>query len=550
MSLFPYARTASVSIEFLEIGAAWIEPCRFRRLNETIVFCGGKEMPASVAREGGSGARERIFERSVEDLQRELECGTLTSEDLVRYFLARIRVYDGAVNSIITENPLALDEARRLDRERKAGKIRGPLHGIPIVLKDIYDTRDMETTSGALAFKGLRPKKDAFVVSKLRSAGAIFIGKANLTELARNGMTVSSMGGQTLNPYDLTRTPGGSSGGTGAAVAMNFAVAGTGSDTVNSIRSPSSANSLVGIRATRGLVSRHGISPSSDWQDMAGPIARTVADAALLLSVMAGYDPEDRSTEALRGRAPEDYTKYLREGAFRGKRIALLTRCVGEDPDVTRVVREAVRDISSLGATVVEADIPEFDLAALREKNDVQLWEQVPGLDRYLAEKGGLAPVKSTREYFETGLMTPCIVDEFREMLAVERPLEQPEYRARLERNKRLREFVTRYMAEHGVDAFLYPLQSVLAVRTDDPLGQHDRNGLMASVAGLPAVDLPGGFSRPSSTAPIGVPIGIEFMAEPFSEPKLVSLAYSFEQATRHRRPPAGFPDLDFSSAG
>ena len=137
-----------------------------------------------------------------------------------------------------------------------------------------------------------------------------------------------------------------------------------------------------------------------------------------------------------------------------------------------------------------------------------------------------------------------------REMLAVERPLEQPEYRARLERNKRLREFVTRYMAEHGVDAFLYPLQSVLAVRTDDPLGQHDRNGLMASVAGLPAVDLPGGFSRPSSTAPIGVPIGIEFMAEPFSEPKLVSLAYSFEQATRHRRPPAGFPDLDFSSAG
>lgn len=189
-------------------------------------------------------AAELEFEKSASELQKEMEAGKLTSVQLVKYYLKRIRVYDGVVNAFITINPNALKEAERLDKERASGKLEGPLHGIPIVLKDNYDTYDMKTTSGALAFKDLQPAKDAFTVDKLRKAGAIFMGKVNLTEIANHGMTISSMGGQTLNPYDFTRTPGGSSGGTGAAVASNFAVMGTGSDTVNSIRSPSSANSL------------------------------------------------------------------------------------------------------------------------------------------------------------------------------------------------------------------------------------------------------------------------------------------------------------------
>ena len=495
-----------------------------------------------------SEANDNIFEKSVAQLQQELQDGKLTSEDLVKYYLTRIKVYDGAINSMITVNPKALDEAKRLDKERKAGKIEGPLHGIPIVLKDNYDTYDMQTTSGALAFKGLMPPKDAFTVDKLRKAGAIFIGKANLTEIARHGMTVSSMGGQTLNPYDLTRTPGGSSGGTGAAVAANFAVMGTGSDTVNSIRSPSSANSLVGIRPTKGLVSRTGISPCSDFQDMGGPIARSVSDAALMLSVMAGYDPADKSTEVIKDKATEDYTKYLTEGAFKGKTIALITNNMGSDPDVMKVVNQAVADVKALGANVIDVDIPELYLPSLIKNNDVQKWEQVPDLDKYLASEGAAAPVKTTQEYFDTGLMTPSIVEDFKGKLAVKDPLNQPEYKERLEKNKQLRQFVIDYMQKNKIDAFMYPLQGVLVVKTTEPKGQYARNGLMASVTGLPAIDVPGGFSKPDDTAPLGVPVGIEFMAEPFSEPKLISLGYSYEQATHHRKAPTGFPDLDFDS--
>ena len=490
--------------------------------------------------------KARIFERSAFELLAQMEQGVLTSEVLTEYYLTRIKVYDGVLNSFITVNPRALDEARQLDAERRAGRIRGVLHGLPIVLKDNYDTCDMPTTSGALAFKDLRPKRDAFTVQKLRQAGALILGKTNLTELARHGMSISSMGGQTLNPYDLTRTPGGSSGGTGAAVAANFAVMGTGSDTMNSIRSPASACSLVGIRPTKGLVSRSGICPCSDWQDTGGPIARCVSDAALMLGVMAGYDPEDQSTEIIKDRPAEDYTKALKKGAFAGRTIAVITNNLGSSPEVLKVVEDAVRDIKRLGARILECDIPELDLSKLIKEHDVQEWEQVPDLDRYLAKEGDAAPVKNTQEYFDTGLMTPSLVEDFRKKLLIRDPLHQPEYLARLEKNKQLREFVIGYMLKNKIDAFMYPLQQVLAVKTTEPKGQYGRNGHMASVTGLPAIDVPGGFSKPDATASLGVPVGIEFMAEPFSESKLIALAYSFEQATHHRRPPLAFQELDF----
>lgn len=493
-------------------------------------------------------ADDLCFEKSVAQLQDEFNSGKLSSVQLVDYYLKRIKVYDGVINSMITINPKAMAEAKRLDDERAHGHIEGPLHGIPIVLKDNYDTFDMPTTSGALAFKDLVPAKDAFTVEKLRKAGAIFIGKSNLTEIANHGMTISSMGGQTLNPYDLTRTPGGSSGGTGAAVAANFAVMGTGSDTVNSIRSPSSANSLVGIRPTKGLVSRTGISPCSDFQDMGGPIARSVEDAAVMLKVMAGYDAEDKSTEIIKERQLDDYSKALKKGSLKGKRLGLITNNMGNDPAVMGVLNQAVADLKKLGAEVVDADIPELFLPKLIKEHDVQKWEQARDLDAYLKREGDAAPVKNTKEYVATGLLTASIVDDFKMKSAVIDPDNDPEYQARIKKNLALRDFVVDYMHKHDLDAFVYPLQGVLVVKTTEPKGQYARNGLMASVTGLPAIDVPGGFSKPDDTAPLGVPVGIEFMAEPFSESKLIGMAFDYEQATKHRKAPEGLPDLDFSS--
>ena len=489
-----------------------------------------------------------FFEKSIPELTAGMNDGSLSSEELTRYYLRRIKVYDGCLNAMITVNPASIKEARDKDAQRAAGKATGLLHGIPLVLKDNYDTKDMRTTSGALAFKNLHPHRDAFIVKKLREAGAVILGKTNLTEMANHGMTISSMGGQTLNPYDLTRTPGGSSGGTGAAVAANFATAGTGSDTVNSIRSPSSANSLVGIRPTRGLVSRTGISPCSDLQDQGGPIARSVTDAAILLGVMAGFDPADASTTVMKNKTVPDYRKALKKDGAKGRKLALLTTNLGHDPDVLRVMENAVRDFEALGATVTRADIPELLISDLLKNNDVQLWEQRTVLDRYLKELGEDAPVKNTGECAATGLLTPSVARDMERKSAIIDPNAYPEYKARLAKNARLHDFIVRYMCDNRIDAFLYPLQSILVVHTNDSRGQAGRNGLMASVTGLPAITLPGGFSSVTPSAPLGVPIGVELMGAPFSEELLIGMGYAYEQATGHRIPPAAFPDLDFSS--
>ncbi|MDR2055225.1 MAG: hypothetical protein LBQ10_05085 [Desulfovibrio sp.] len=488
------------------------------------------------------------YEKTISDLAGDLKSGRVTSAGLVRYYLARIKVYDGVLNALITVNPNALKEAERLDAMRARGQVAGPLHGIPIILKDNYNTHDMVTTSGARAFAKLQPKTDAFTVARLREAGAVIIAKANLTELARHGMSVSSMIGQTLNPYDLTRTPGGSSGGTGAAIAANFAAAGTGSDTVNSIRSPASANSLVGLRPTRGLVSRAGISPCSSFQDQGGPITRTVADAAVLLNVMAGYDPADETTEAIRGRTLPDYTKSLRGDGLKNKKLVLLTTNLGNDPEVTKVVRQAAADLKKLGARIVEMDVPELHVPTLIRDNDVQQWEQKTDLDKYLAALGRAAPVKNTEKYVATGLLTPSIAQDMAKKAAEKDPEKNPEYLARLKKNAVLRTFVENLMRENSIDAFLYPLQTILAVQTNDPRGQAGRNGLMASVTGLPAITLPGGFSAPTESAPLGIPVGVELMGRPFSEEALIHMGHTYEQATKRRKAPLSVPDLDFTS--
>ena len=296
-----------------------------------------------MAKDAGAQNSVKPFpldEATISDVHAAYKSGALTSVKLVKAYLERIRACDQAgpkLNVVIFLNPRALEEAAALDEHfRKTGKFVGPLHGIPVLLKDNINTKDMPTTGGSLSLAGYIPATDAAVTQKLRRAGAIILAKVNLHEFATWGETVSSIQGQTLNPYDLTRTPGGSSGGTGAGVAANFAIAGLGTDTVNSIRSPASANSVVGIRPTLGLVSRAGIIPYSFTQDAAGPLARSVTDAAKMLNVLVGYDPDDPATAWSVGNTEEDYTKFLKANGVLGKRIGVLRSFFGTAPHQRR----------------------------------------------------------------------------------------------------------------------------------------------------------------------------------------------------------------------
>src|SRR5712675_2697050 len=308
----------------------------------------------------------RLMETSITDIHKAMLAGTLTCHNLVQQYLDRIHAYDQqgpAINSMLYINPAILRQADAMDEEFQRSHKLKPLGCVPIVLKDNFDTADMPTTAGSLMMKGAQPDKDAFAVKKLRDAGALILGKANLQEFASGGISVSSLGGQVKNPYDLTRTPGGSSGGTATAVAANFAAAGTGSDTGGSIRSPSSANSLVGLRPTRGLISRDGIVPVSFTQDTIGPMTRTVADTARILDVMAGYDPSDPVTAFSVGNIPKTYTAFLQNG-FKGARLGVLTTLFGSGPEyeeVNQVMGKAILAMKEQGAVIVRVEDPSLD---------------------------------------------------------------------------------------------------------------------------------------------------------------------------------------------
>jgi Asp-tRNA(Asn)/Glu-tRNA(Gln) amidotransferase A subunit family amidase len=487
-----------------------------------------------------------LDEGSVRSIHAALAARQVTCAQIVRHYLDRIDAYDDrgpAVNAIIAVNPRAMDTAAQMDRLDAATRARRPLHCIPVVLKDNFHTADMPTTAGSVTFARLQTPDDGFVVKKLRDAGAIIIAKANLHELARAGTSVSSLGGQTKNPYDLTRTPGGSSGGTGAAIAANFGVLGTGSDTGQSIRSPSSANSLVGLRATRGLVSRNGVIPFSTTQDEAGPMTRTVEDAARMLDVMAGYDPGDPITAFSAGHVPATYTAGLTAGGLKGARIGLLTDFIGSDPihqDVNRVVDAAVAKMTAMGATVVRVSIPDLD--ALTRGLSLMSFEFKAAFDAYLAGLGSAAPVKSLAEFLARAEFHPSMRRVLEADQQVVNGTASPEYQQMINRRTLLRQAVMTVIAANRLDAILYPHQKRLVV----PIGedQAERNGILGNSTGFPALTFPGGFSPPTPTAPIGVPVGLELLGPEWSEPTLFKLAYAFEQATRARKPPAGTPAL------
>jgi amidase len=487
-----------------------------------------------------------LDEASVRSVHQAIDSGKATCVQVVRHYLDRIEAYDDrgpALNAIITVNPRALETAAQMDRLDRATRAQRPLHCIPVVLKDNFHTADMPTTGGSKTFARLQTPDDGFVVRKLRDAGAIIVAKANLHELARAGTTVSSLGGQTRNPYDLTRTPGGSSGGTGAAIAANFGVLGTGSDTGQSIRSPSSANGLVGLRATRGLVSRAGVMPFSMTQDEVGPIVRTVEDAARMLDVIAGYDAADPITAFSAGHIPRTYTASLDAGGLTGARIGLLTDFIGTDAihrDVNSVVDDAVARMTASGATIVRVTIPGLD-ELTRGLNLMNL-EFKAAFDAYLAGLGSAAPVKNLAEFVARGEVHESMKSGLAADLAIVDGPGSPAYQRMFARRETLRQAVMTVMAANKLDAILYPHQKRLVV----PIGedQAERNGVLSNSTGFPALTFPGGFSPATASAPIGVPVGLELLGPEWSEPVLFKFAYAFEQASRIRKGPASTPPL------
>jgi amidase len=484
-------------------------------------------------------------EATIAGIHAALAAGQVSCVDVVQAHLRRIDAYDQrgpALNAIITINRAAVDAAAEVDRTRIASRSAlRPLECIPVILKDNFDTADMPTTGGAVTFASSVPLRDAFVVKKLREAGAIVIAKANMTELALGGVTVSSLGGQTRNPYDLTRTPGGSSGGTGAAIAASFGVIGTGSDTGQSVRSPASAQSLVGLRPTRGLISRSGIIPVSPTQDEAGPIARTVEDTARMLDAMAGYDTDDPITAFGAHRIPPTYTSFLDPAALKGARIGVLAQFFGREPihhEVNLVTEAAIETMRHAGAVIVPITIAGLE----RLTTDIQVadYEATAAFDAYLATLGARAPVKSFGEFVARGEFHPYIKANLEAERRVSR--DDVEYSGRLLRRQDLRAAIMNALAADKLDVVLYPHQRRLVVPIGDE--QVDRNGVLSNSTGFPAITFPGGFSSATASAPLGVPVGIELLGPEWSEPMLLKFAYAFEQVAKVRRPPASTPPL------
>ena len=487
---------------------------------------------------GQAGARPRfdVLEKTIPELAAAMAAGTVTSQALVQAYLERIDAYDHrgpAINAIIAMNPGALAQAAALDRERAARGPRGPLHGIPIVLKDNYDTADLPTTAGSIALKGSMPDRDGFQVRKLRDAGAVIVAKANLHEFARGITTISSLGGQTRNPYDTTRNPGGSSGGTGAAVAANFAVAGMGTDTCGSIRYPAAHNSLVGLRPTLGLSSRSGIVPLSLSQDVGGPLARTVTDLAIVLDATVGADPADPITSRGAGRIPASYVTSLDRDGLRGARLGVLLSLFGgaqEDQRAGSVVRTAIQAMEQRGARTVE--VVSGEIPADADGVAIIRFDFATNLDAYLRNTPK-APVRTHDEILEKHLVLPALEQTFRRDAA---SIDSDDYRAMVAKHEALRASLVKIMDDHQVVALVYPTLRRTAAKIGEP--QSGGNCAASAATGLPAITVPAGF------ADDGLPVGVEMLGRPFSEPDLLKLAFAFEQATRHRHPPPLTPRL------
>jgi amidase len=498
-----------------------------------------------------------LEEVTAAQLQEWMTAGRYTARQVAEMYLRRIEEIDRggpALRSVIEVNPDALAIADALDAERKATGPRGPLHGIPILIKDNIDTADrMMTTAGSLALEGSHPAKDAFVVERLRAAGVLILGKTNLSEWANFRSTHSSSGwsgrgGQVRNPYALDRNPCGSSSGTGVAIAANLAAIGVGTETDGSIVCPSGVNGLVGIKPTVGLISRRGIIPISHTQDTAGPMARTVADAARLLGAMAGVDAGDPATTTSAAYARRDYTKSLDAGALKGARIGVARKqYFGYSAAADRLVNEAINVMKARGAVIVDpADIPTASKMDACEI-EVLLYEFKAGLNKYLGSLGSSSPVHSLADLIafnerEHAREMPFFGQELFLRAEKKGALTTPAYRnaAAACRGLARAQGIDLVMRRYRLDAIVAPTGSP-AWTTDLVNGDHftGASSTPAAVAGYPSITVPAGDA-------LGLPVGLSFIGKAWSEPRLIALAYAYEQATKHRRPPvfqARLPD-------
>lgn len=494
-------------------------------------------------------------------LQEGMASGKYTAHSLAELYLKRIESVDGqgpALRSVIETNPDALDIARKRDAERAAGRLRGPLHGVPVLIKDNIGTADrMETTAGSLALMGARPAKNAPLVARLINAGAVLLGKTNLSEWAnfRSTHSVSGWsgrGGQTRNPYALDRSPSGSSSGSGAAIAANLAAIAVGTETDGSILSPSAANSLVGIKPTVGLISRTGVVPLAHSQDTAGPMARTVRDAAILLGALVCSDAADAATQVRGRRTHSDYTTFLDPHGLKGKRIGIVRKqFFGYSVPTDNIAEEAIAALKKAGAIIVDpADIPtagQFDADELT----VLLYEFKADLNHYLAGLGPQASVHTLKEIIafnerEKARELPFFGQEH--MLKAESlgPLTTPAYKKARERCIKLsrEQGIDAVMDKHRLDALFAPTQGPIwlidLANGDSGSGS---STTPAAVSGYPSITVPAGYYH-------GLPVGVSFFGRAWSEPTLIKIAYAFEQATQARRPPPFSPTADFPRSG
>lgn len=485
-----------------------------------------------------------LNETTVAQLQQKMKNGELTAETLCKKYLDRIERVDPHLKSVIELNPDAVYIAKQLDEERKNGNVRGPLHGIPIMIKDNIDTGDkMMTTAGSLALLGNVVGEDAFIVKKLREAGAVLLGKTNLSEWANfrsdnSSSGWSGRGGQVRNPFCLDRSPCGSSSGTGAAVSGNLCAIGIGTETNGSIVCPSGINGLVGIKPTLGLWSRRGIIPIAHSQDTAGPMCRNVSDVATLLGALAEFDPKDAETHIPKGTILNDYTPFLKEDGLKGKRIGIASQMLPSDKRVKLVFDKAVQDLKEAGAEVIE----NVEFENIRKwggpSYEVLLYEFKADLNKYLADHPS-APVRSLEEIIEFNKNNsekemPWFGQEIFEEAQAKGDLSSDEYLEALKNSKLYagKEGIDKVMEEHKLDAIIAQTNGP-SWSIDWVNGDHFSGGSSspAAISGYPNITVPMGFVK-------GLPIGISFFGQAWTEGKLIEIAYAFEQATQHRKTP------------
>ncbi len=487
------------------------------------------------------------LEPTIDDIHTAFKSNRITCRRLVDLYLKRIETYDKAgprLNAVQTLNTRAPQEADRLDTAYRASGLVGPLHGIPVLVKDQVETSDMPTTYGSVVFKDFVPKRDATIVTKMKTAGAVILGKTTMGEFGSRYS--GSASGIVPNAYDPARNPSGSSSGTGSAITANFAAVGIGEDTGGSIRGPAAVASLVGLRPTVALVSRYGSMPARPSADTLGPITRTVKDSAIVLDVIAGYDPNDPATASADGQVPDSYTAFLRKDGLKGARIGVIREPMDPQTDpasedfkkVREIIDSAITDLKTLGAELLDP-LTISGLKDLMERaHDFPSFETEQAIDGYLAQHSN-APVQTVREILLTGKVLPWRASQL--MRTVGRSKAELGYLQVLPAKEELRQIVLNVMVRNRLDALVYatfdhqptpiPADVLTNPNTADQEGLGS-NRLLSPLLGFPAMTVPAGFTSD------GVPVGIEFMSRPFSEGTLFRLGYAYEQGTRNRKPP------------